>query len=75
MTLTDLGRTFKIAPAFRFMGVAGGGDDPRDLVGKVKDEKADNKQHYAMLANGDHIYLISERIVTAFAKDLGKPGE
>ncbi len=36
MTLAGDSRFFKLKPAIRFMKVAGGGDDPNQLVGKVK---------------------------------------
>ncbi len=39
MTLVDLGRTFTIMPAVRFLSVAGGDPDPHDMLGKVKDEE------------------------------------
>lgn len=38
MTLADDGRSFKIRPAVRFLSVAGGDDDPNDLLDKVKEE-------------------------------------
>jgi hypothetical protein len=37
--LTDLGRSFRILPAVRFLGVAGGDGDPHGLVGTVKSEE------------------------------------
>lgn len=36
MTLADAGRAFRIRPAVRFIKVAGGDDDPNDLLEKVK---------------------------------------
>lgn len=36
MSLTELGRSFKIQPAVRFLSVAGGDADPHDLLGLVK---------------------------------------
>ncbi len=36
MRLGDDPRTIKLKPAVRFMKVAGGGEDPNQLVGKVK---------------------------------------
>jgi hypothetical protein len=36
MTLVEHGRAFTIQPAVRFLAVSGAGDDPHDLVGKVK---------------------------------------
>jgi hypothetical protein len=38
LELTELGRTFHIVPAVRFLGVAGGDGDPHELVGLVKSE-------------------------------------
>ena len=38
MTLADDGRAFRIRPAVRFLTVSGGGDDPNDLLDKVKAE-------------------------------------
>ena len=40
MTLVEDGRAFAMMPAVRFMAVAGGGDDPHDLLGRVKTEAA-----------------------------------
>lgn len=37
MTLTELGRDFRIKPAVHFMGVTGNDIDPHGLVGLVKD--------------------------------------
>ena len=39
LDLTDLGRAFRIVPAVRFLGVAGGDPDPHALVGLVKSEE------------------------------------
>lgn len=39
MKLTELGRAFRIVPAVRFLGVAGGDADPHELVGLVKSEQ------------------------------------
>ena len=39
MTLVELGRSFTIRPAVRFLEVVGSDDDPHELVGKVKDQK------------------------------------
>jgi hypothetical protein len=39
LDLTDLGRAFRIVPAVRFLGVAGGDPDPHELVGLVKSEE------------------------------------
>ena len=39
LDLTDLGRSFHIVPAVRFLGVAGGDSDPHALVGLVKSEE------------------------------------
>jgi hypothetical protein len=39
LDLTDLGRSFRIVPAVRFLGVAGGDPDPHALVGLVKSEE------------------------------------
>ncbi|MCA9674110.1 MAG: hypothetical protein H6709_21940 [Kofleriaceae bacterium] len=39
MELTELGRTFRIQPAVRFLRVAGGDPDPHELVGLVKTEE------------------------------------
>lgn len=39
LKLTELGRAFKIIPAVRFLGVAGGDADPHELVGLVKSEE------------------------------------
>ncbi|WP_428268511.1 hypothetical protein [Haliangium sp.] len=36
MTLVEHGRDFRVEPAARFLAVSGGGDDPHDLLGKVK---------------------------------------
>jgi hypothetical protein len=38
MTLTDDGRCFRIRPAVRFLRVAGGSDDPNQLLDTVRDE-------------------------------------
>lgn len=38
MTLVELGRSFAIQPAVRFLSVTGADEDPHDLVGRVKDE-------------------------------------
>lgn len=39
MTLVELDQSFTICPAVRFLEVAGGEEDPHELIGKVKDEK------------------------------------
>jgi hypothetical protein len=39
LNLTELGRSFRIEPAVRFLGVAGGEGDPHGLVGLVKSEE------------------------------------
>jgi hypothetical protein len=39
LNLTELGRSFRIEPAVRFVGVAGGDGDPHGLVGLVKSEE------------------------------------
>lgn len=39
MKLNELGRSFRIVPAVRFLGVAGGDPDPHELVGLVKSEE------------------------------------
>jgi hypothetical protein len=39
LDLTDLGRSFRIVPAVRFLGVSGGDSDPHSLVGLVKSEE------------------------------------
>lgn len=39
LRLPELGRTFRIAPAVRFLAVAGGDEDPHGLVGLVKSEE------------------------------------
>jgi hypothetical protein len=39
LNLTELGRSFRILPAVRFLGVAGGDADPHELVGLVKSEE------------------------------------
>lgn len=39
LNLTELGRCFRILPAVRFVGVAGGDADPHELVGLVKSEE------------------------------------
>jgi|SRR5690349_13298386 len=39
LNLTELGRSFRILPAVRFLGVAGGDPDPHELVGLVKSEE------------------------------------
>jgi hypothetical protein len=39
LNLTELGRSFRILPAVRFLGVAGGDADPHKLVGLVKSEE------------------------------------
>lgn len=39
MTLVELGRSFTIHPAVRFLEVVGSDEDPHELVGKVKDQK------------------------------------
>ncbi len=44
MTLLPDGRAFRITPALRFLKVAGGGDDPHGLLGKVKTVKAIEEQ-------------------------------
>ena len=36
MILVEHGRAFTIEPAARFLAISGGGDDPHDLLGKVK---------------------------------------
>ena len=38
LTLTELGRTFSVEPAVRFMKVAGDEADPNDLLDRVKTE-------------------------------------
>lgn len=38
MRLNELGRTFRIVPAVRFLSVSGGDADPHELVGLVKSE-------------------------------------
>lgn len=38
LTLADDGRSFRIAPAVRFVRVSGADTDPHDLVGRVKRE-------------------------------------
>ncbi len=38
LTLTELGRSFSVQPAVRFMSVAGGEEDPNDLLDRVKTE-------------------------------------
>lgn len=38
LTLADDGRSFRIAPAVRFLRVTGSDSDPNDLVGRVKRE-------------------------------------
>lgn len=40
LMLPELSRAFMVQPAVYFTGVAGGGDDPNQLVGTVKDEEA-----------------------------------
>jgi hypothetical protein len=39
MTLVELGRSFTIRPAVRFLSVTGADDDPHALLGKVKDDR------------------------------------
>lgn len=39
LELTELRRSFRIVPAVRFVGVAGGDADPHGLVGLVKSEE------------------------------------
>jgi hypothetical protein len=39
LELTELGKSFRILPAVRFLGVAGGDADPHQLVGLVKSEE------------------------------------
>jgi hypothetical protein len=38
LDLTELGRSFRILPAVRFVGVSGGDADPHELVGLVMSE-------------------------------------
>ncbi len=39
LTLTELGRTFMVVPAVRFLKVAGDEPDPNDLINRVKTEE------------------------------------
>ena len=39
LTLKELGKVFIVEPAVRFLRVAGGEDDPHDLVDRVKTEE------------------------------------
>lgn len=39
LMLTELGRAFTVVPAVRFLKVAGGEDDPNDLLNRVKTEE------------------------------------
>ncbi len=39
LTLTELGRSFAVEPAVRFVSVAGNEEDPNDLLNKVKTEE------------------------------------
>ena len=39
MTLTELARSFRIAPAVHFLGVTGGEPDLHQLTGQVKSER------------------------------------
>ncbi|MEZ4404740.1 MAG: hypothetical protein R3B06_32270 [Kofleriaceae bacterium] len=40
LMLPELARAFDVRPAVHFVSVAGGGDDPHQLVGTVRDEAA-----------------------------------
>jgi hypothetical protein len=51
MTLTELGRDFRIRPAVHFMGVNGNEVDPHGLVGLVKDEDQLNAMGADHMAN------------------------
>lgn len=39
LTLTELGRSFSVEPAVRFLTVAGDEEDPNDLLNRVKTEE------------------------------------
>ena len=64
MTLKEIGRSFTIRPAVRFMGVEGGEQDPSDLLGKVKDEEALAElgaEHYSTsVIHGDVAYQVQQ---------------
>lgn len=40
MTLTELGRSFAMKPAVAFVRIAGGDQDPNDLIGRVRSKEA-----------------------------------
>jgi len=40
MTLTELGRSFKMKPAVAFSAISGGDNDPHDLIGRVRSKDA-----------------------------------
>jgi hypothetical protein len=40
LTLPELSRSFYVRPAVYFASVAGGGDDPNDLLDTVRDDEA-----------------------------------
>ncbi|MCG8424941.1 MAG: hypothetical protein MJE77_44220 [Proteobacteria bacterium] len=69
MTLVELDRSFAIRPAVRFLRVAGGDDDPHDLLGKVKDEK----ELAAMGA--DHVAISVIYVETAYDVENGFVGD
>ena len=39
LTINELGRTFRVEPAVRFLKVAGGEEDPNDFINRVKTEE------------------------------------
>lgn len=39
LTITELGKSFKVEPAVRFLKVSGNEDDPNDFVNRVKTEE------------------------------------
>lgn len=67
MTLVNDGRAFRLEPAVRFLKVAGDGEDPHDLLGKVKTVAAlerEGGEHYMnSVIVGDTAYDVQQGFV------------
>lgn len=69
LVMTGLGRSFRIRPAVRFLGVAGGDADPHELVGTVRDEEA------LVEMGADHMHTSVIYVETAYDVENGFLGD